>query len=308
MRALVLSGGGVKGAFQLGVLSELYHKNATHRYDFVAGVSTGALTASMIAQSGSSAGQKNKLTETLDLYYAIKGNSSIVTGGSTKLSMLWNLLIKGGIMDPTPLAKLADKHVHENLIRTSGVALRVGYVDLEHGDYRTADETTPDIKKYVLASAYQPVFFQLPSVLADGGLRNMTPLAEAFEYAKSVSPTHPEPLTIDVIVTNPVRGLQYKRVDHKNSLELLKRTFEIIMHEMFMSDIGRAVKHNLRAPESSRKIKAKVNLYAPMDVLGDGLTFDPKAIRRMIDTGMEAQPYQDNLVILNAIEPLKGTQ
>ena len=47
-RALVLSGGGAKGAWQAGVIDSLIRRGS--RWDIFAGVSVGALNAALLAQ------------------------------------------------------------------------------------------------------------------------------------------------------------------------------------------------------------------------------------------------------------------
>ena len=51
MKALVLSGGGVHGAFQVGVLKQLAKKYPQNfKYQIYSGISVGALNASWLAQ------------------------------------------------------------------------------------------------------------------------------------------------------------------------------------------------------------------------------------------------------------------
>src|SRR3546814_1489426 len=66
--AIVLSGGGAKGAFQVGVVHELV-VNRGVRLDIVAGVSTGAIQALGVAQDA--------VPALLDAWLGIRGNSSI---------------------------------------------------------------------------------------------------------------------------------------------------------------------------------------------------------------------------------------
>src|SRR3546814_2999560 len=64
--AIVLSGGGAKGAFQVGVVHELV-VNRGVRLDIVAGVSTGAIQALGVAQ--------DDVPALLDAWLGIRGNS-----------------------------------------------------------------------------------------------------------------------------------------------------------------------------------------------------------------------------------------
>lgn len=281
MRALVLSGGGVKGAFQLGVLSELYTRNHT-KYNYISGVSTGALSGALLAHGSTLFEQQVQLETLYRIYLNIKGNGDIYKGGGNWLTKAIGIVTKGGMYDPSPLAALVRKYVMPAVLRESRTRLNVGYVDLESGAYVVADNGSNNIIDAILASAYQPIFFQLFAPLADGGLRNMTPLSECINWAKSQGAKEIE---IDVIVTSPIGLLNVKPINHKNSIKVLARTFEIIMNEAFLSDIKYATKLNQFAGVDGRIVKVKVNLYAPQRNFGDGLEFDPKVIREMIAHG-----------------------
>jgi len=74
MKALVLSGGGCRGAFQVGVLKKMLKENPELDYDIYSGISVGALNTSMLASG--------PLKETLPALESIwtqdiKGNRSV---------------------------------------------------------------------------------------------------------------------------------------------------------------------------------------------------------------------------------------
>ena len=281
MRALVLSGGGVKRAFQLGVLDELYAQHGV-KYDYISGVSTGALSGALLAHGDTFDAQQDALRVLFKIYNDIKGNDSIYRGGSNWFTKAIGIIKRGGMYDPSPLAELVRKHVKPGPLSVSSTVLNVGYVNLDTGAYLVADNKSSYIIEAILASAYQPIFFQLFGPLADGGLRNMTPLSECIKWAKGMNL---ENITIDVIVTSPTGAMNTKAINWRNGIEVLGRTFEIIMNEAFISDINTANKLNALAGLNGRVIKVKVNLYAPEYPLGNGLEFNPKAIQSMITHG-----------------------
>src|SRR5690606_1223995 len=111
MRILVLSGGGSNGAFQIGALEEMYDQHGS-KYDAIFGVSTGALTGAVLAQSGTYQGQLYNLAEVAKVYRGIESNSDIYT--SPKLGIVgkaWALFKDGGLYNPKPLKKLIEKYV-----------------------------------------------------------------------------------------------------------------------------------------------------------------------------------------------------
>ena len=90
--AYVLSGGGAKGAFQVGAMEYLHKKGL--RPDLIVGTSVGALNAAGYSYGG--------MRGLLNLWDGIKGNKSII-----KLNW-WRLLWATGIYTTKPLRKLLD--------------------------------------------------------------------------------------------------------------------------------------------------------------------------------------------------------
>jgi NTE family protein len=272
MRVLVLSGGGSKGAFQLGVLSNLFSDPACH-YDAVFGVSTGALTGAVIAQGSTRSEQKARLRQVIRTYNSLGGNSGIYRSGGNIVSKLWNLWRKGGMFDPAPLVSLIKAHVDPQALYESKTFLGVGYTHLANGRYYMATGESPVIRDYILASASQPIFFQLSQPLGDGGCRNQTPLGDAFSYIKDVA-QHNERIDVDVIVCNPVEYMPQPVLNFRSASQVLLRTLDIIENEVFLNDLKRALRNNTR-PD---KLCANIHLYAPAKDLGDGLDFNAKGI------------------------------
>ena len=130
MRALVLSGGGARGAFQVGVIQRLL--DLGHAWDLVAGVSVGALNALGMAMYPPAA-QKDGAFHLAEMWHGIRGNDSVYTswwGGP--LTALW----KGSRYDTAPLARLLARFYEPKRLAASGVQLLVGAVSLRTGAYR----------------------------------------------------------------------------------------------------------------------------------------------------------------------------
>ena len=177
--AIVLSGGGAKGAFQVGVVHELV-VNRGVRLDIVAGVSTGAIQALGVAQ--------DDVPGLLDAWLAIRGNSSIYK--SRPLGVVGGLLGEDAIYDTAPLKRLLNNFADDAKLRASGRKLLLGVVNLGTGTYRSIDETVPGIHNWVYASCAMPLFFDPLKTRAsdgteeqwvDGGVRDVTPLSAALD-------------------------------------------------------------------------------------------------------------------------------
>src|SRR5918993_5389683 len=124
--AMVLSGGGAKGAFQVGVIHELV-VNRGVRIDIVAGVSTGAIQALGTAQDDVPA----MLQQWLDL----RGNRDIYR--ERPLGLAGGILGAKAIFDAAPLRKLIKDFADEPKLRASGIRMLLGVVNLGTGAFRS---------------------------------------------------------------------------------------------------------------------------------------------------------------------------
>jgi predicted acylesterase/phospholipase RssA len=198
-RALVLSGGGAKGAFEAGAIFHfIKHRDCDFRD--IAGVSVGALNGAYIAEAASdenSLGNLQVRTQGLiNFWRSINGPDDILR---PRFFGTLGLLLFGldSLNDFTPLErKIRD--MRPTKIRESKRSLRVGTVSFYNGVYREIDPNQvlddDKFRKYVLASASIPIYTRLPIIrsstsdsgheleiqFADGGVSHTTPLAAYF--------------------------------------------------------------------------------------------------------------------------------
>jgi len=198
-RALVLSGGGAKGAFEAGAIFHFVkHRDCDFRD--IAGVSVGALNGAYIAEAASDENSLHNLqvrTQGLiDFWRSITGPDDILRPRCLGIP---RLLLFGldSLNDFTPLERKL-REMDPTKIRESNRSLRVGVVSFYNGVYREIDpkkELDDDkFRKYVLASTAIPVYARLPIVrastsdsgheseiqFADGGVSHTTPLVAYF--------------------------------------------------------------------------------------------------------------------------------
>ena len=173
--AVVLSGGGAKGAYQVGALDALIREKGVD-FETAVGTSTGAIQAAAVAQ--------DDMDRLLGFWRGITGNNSIYT---SFLSPIWPILRgKEAIYSTKPLRKLFDQMYDDERIRATGKNLRLAVVSLTSGDLEIIDESYDRIADWVYASSAMPVFFD-PLVThhinnrteqwVDGGVRDVTPLS-----------------------------------------------------------------------------------------------------------------------------------
>ncbi|MGW8250832.1 MAG: patatin-like phospholipase family protein, partial [Anaerolineales bacterium] len=113
--ALVLSGGGAKGAFQVG--AEKYAREVKgYHWDVIAGVSVGALNGAMLAME--------KYDRLLEVWNTIS-DDQVYTGGFNLLSVIKLLFGARSFYGNQPLQRLLQKEFEPDAIRAD---LRVGAV------------------------------------------------------------------------------------------------------------------------------------------------------------------------------------
>ncbi len=307
--ALVMSGGGAKGAFELGAADYLIRDLGIDPAVIV-GVSTGNLNAAMLAQGEGWAGLLRQLDALKAIWYGLRENRDIYT---TRVGGVLGLVFKAdSIYSNKPLGELIRRHVDPARIRASGRTLRVGVVELLSGEYFAVDGAYPGILEMILASASIPVMFNPVEIegrkYVDGGVRNITPLSEAFQALEEERDDAPgelhDPDTIYVILASP---LEMKRVSGPekvdSGIEIALRSVDLLLNEVFRNDLKLAAAINagvkfchelkVRNGEVPDGFPFAGFRYADLvlirpDVLHMGsLEFDPRKIRRAFQDGRE---------------------
>jgi predicted acylesterase/phospholipase RssA len=195
-RAIVISGGGSKGAFAVGALEHLVmERNLT--FDIITGTSTGALMAPLVAT-----GRAADILDLIDIY------TSVTTEDIIRRKDIDNILRSNSIFDTTPLLHIIRGEITEQRFQdivASGKQMIVTTVCLQTGEvvyFQTGPSVVADgarvepirtreeMIQAVLASSNQPVFMrpvQIPQggatirQYADGGVREIAPLRVAVD-------------------------------------------------------------------------------------------------------------------------------
>lgn len=290
-RALVLAGGGARGAFQVGMLEELVINQGLD-FGIIRGVSVGALNAAFLAQApakDSIDALKGQVAALRGLWESgIKGNESVYEDRGGFVAMAAGA---DSIYSLDPLRKLIEQNVSLQRLRSSGRNFAVGTVSLKNGRYAEWGPEARNFTERLIASASIPVVFPFvdlkteKDVLVDGGVRNITPLSSAF----SAGPDEVYVLLTSRLVRTgeelPESGVQ----EHKygrwrdsalgtrvNGIDVLKRTVDILTDEIYLDDIRGALHwndiagaiDNMAATAEGQKLPA--NLHA--------------AVRRLVKT------------------------
>ena len=182
--ALVLSGGGAKGCYEIGAWKAL--REAGYEFDAVVGSSVGCLNAALIVQDDYDLAEK--LWDSISIDQVVKVPNNIIKDGSLDIrfnnlkefSSIHKMLIKGKL-DSTPLRDLLNKYIDERLIRSKEVDL--GIVTYNISGLKPIALFLDRIKEgqladYIFASASFPAFKSTTidgKKFIDGGVHDNIP-------------------------------------------------------------------------------------------------------------------------------------
>jgi len=315
VNALVMSGGGARGSFELGVIDYLIRDQGLD-FNVITGVSTGALNAAILAQGEGHSGLVEAVELIKEIYFSIEGHRDIYLKRGTAryfdldtdLDDLLGSISSTSVYDLSPLERLLRTHLDVEKLRISGRHLRVGAVSLQSGQYESVDASSDAIRDYVYASAAIPVFFEPVSIngtqYVDGGVRNITPLQDAFDVLKTIS--HPDnEHAIYVVLATPLNVDERVNFEADDVLDVVKRTADIMTAEIYKNDLKQAELVNkmvqlIHTEEWDREelserdleefadmLHANMLVFAPEESLIDPLDFSPDRIRASFEAGRE---------------------
>ncbi len=235
MRALVLSGGGALGAFQVG--AEKYLREVKgYRWDLIAGISIGAINGAMLAM-----GKHEPLYE----LWSSKISNERAYGSLGRLHVTG---LFHGFRSVYTLKKMKDLVASELRGGTFQVPLRVGAVSLITGEYQVfkSEEHPQDvILEAMLASAAVPIIRPPVDVrphhpqMVDGGIRNTSPIGDVLGdlavLAKKFDKEHDE---IEIVMINCLPRDPGRSTWHWwNLVRIGMRQYDVMVNEIFVEDI-----------------------------------------------------------------------
>lgn len=273
-RALVLSGGGSKGAYQVGALKALTEAGRT--WTSIHGISVGALNGAWYAMHKPEE-QAGAIHGLLDIWNNVKTSNDIYKPWApfylNYIASLW----KGSLNSGEPLRKIVAKFWDLEKARQTGVKLTVGCCSLTSGQYKSFDLSNDHIMEYILASSHLPVVFE-PLLIegemyVDGGIRHQIPILEALKE---------NPDEIDVIVTQPIVSTS-PSPNHtfKSAINVSLRGASVFSDQVYFNNCMDII-------YVSNKNQIKVNFYVPSKMPNDeSMNFDGATIQKVIQMGYE---------------------
>ncbi|MDO6516885.1 Predicted phospholipase, patatin/cPLA2 family [Zobellia uliginosa] len=303
MRALVISGGGSKGAFAGGVAQYLMEE-LHHKYDLFLGTSTGSLLISHLALQ--------KIEKIKEVYTSVNQHSIFSNcpftiqkkhGVHTIGIDHWNVLknfYKGRktFGESRNLLKLIKRTltVEEFEILKQGpkeIIATVSNLSLNQVEYKSInDYSYEEFCEWIWISCNYTPFMSLVRKngceYADGGLGNMVPIEEAIKRGAK---------EVDVIVLQ-TEVSHLNRLPSRNAFSLLTTMFEYMLDRIEHQNIriGKYVaRHN----------DAIINFYyTPTVLTTNSLIFDKEKMTVWWESGYNFAKYKNTE--LNQIEPEKG--
>ena len=280
--ALILSGGGAKGAFQVG--AEKYAREVKgYHWDIIAGVSVGAMNGAMLSM--------HRYRRLLQIWDTIS-DEQVYTGGFNLISLVKLALGSKSFFSNAPLQKLMQGEFEAGRIIDD---LHVGAVSLHTGEYVQFTRESLELAKAILASASIPVVWPPVDISAehaamvDGGVRNITPVGDVLDL---------EPDEIVIINCGPERPPLAPSAD-ANVLSIGLRALDLMQNEIFINDMKTFLRINalvqeaenqgcfLHHPKTGKLLKYyPCQLIEPDAELGDTLDFSQKSVQAGLRAGV----------------------
>ncbi|WP_417238196.1 patatin-like phospholipase family protein [Bizionia sp.] len=292
MRALVISGGGSKGAFAGGVAQYLIEEKG-HEYDLLIGTSTGSLLVSHL-------GLKN-VEKIKNVYtnvnqnaifnrrpFTIKKKKGVETIGINHFNVLRNLLRGSKTFGESyNLKKLIQKTLSEsefNLLKTSktDVVVTVSNLSLNQVEYKSINDFSyEEYCEWIWISCNYTPFMTLVKKdgceYADGGLGSMVPIEEAIRRGAT---------TVDAIILQ-TEVTAFNRMPSINAFSLLTNMFAFMLDRIESQNvrIGKFVANNQNAI---------INFYyTPTVLTTNSLVFDKEKMTKWWQSGFDFAKYKN---------------
>ena len=286
MRALVISGGGSKGAWAGGLVEYLVKEKGLH-WDVFVGSSTGSLLIPLIAVNGWDELKKAYTTSSqYDIFSTCPFTVHKTPGGFKASFNHWRIMLqfiqgRKTLGESRSLKKLINRSFTKEKweqLQSSGKQVIVTVSNLTHNviEYKYArDCDYEEFCDWIWVSCnlvpFMSLFQKDGSEYADAGFGNPIPVQEAINLGAS---------EIDVIVLQPrhsVRTLPSAR----NSFTLMLKTITFMQHQLAMDDISMAL-------SEARFTGSKIRLFhTPEELTDNSFIFDPEQMSNWWRMGYE---------------------
>lgn len=256
--ALVISGGGCKGAFAIGAIEWLLNKG--EKFDIFVGTSTGSLISTLIAAD--------------EFGLAKKIYSTVKTKDLLKKRCCLTLPWRDAIYNDSGLKKVIEENLTEELFKKiQGRDLYICTVSLNSGKVFYWNPLGISIDKFklaLLASCNQPGFMPPVQVFKngdyhlDGGVREIVPISKAISLGAD---------RVIVIKLSPA-NVKFSEKKYNRIASILVRSLDLMTAEIKAGDISNFIDN------------PNVTIIEPeKELTGNSLKFIPEEMKKMMETG-----------------------
>ncbi len=276
-RALVLPGGGGRGAYQVGVYKALHERGI--KFDLALGTSIGALNAAMIAQ-----GDLERLE---NLWGSLRSKDVFRLPNAQQLSHML-LGQKLGLLDSTPLEQILRREADLQKLKASQMKVYLFTTDLCSLETRmiAVDEimSTNELIDAFMATSAVPMAFPPrhlygKGLWVDAGLVRNTPLQAAIDMGAE---------EIYMVLLNPDKV----EACPANMWQVIARCLDIVLDASAKKEIHLSELYNRLIVEGAAEARGRrrVNIHVfqphkPVDTTL--LEIDPERSRRLIRQGYD---------------------
>lgn len=267
MNALVLSGGGARGAYQAGVLRAFVDKgflDQTNAFDLIHGISVGAVNGCALAHfSKKDIGLGVKFLA--DRWnHTINSNKDIWRYRAPRINA-------PSIGDASQLHKYIDDNINHSQIMKSDVDLTISATRFRDGTCAIVDKHNPYFLQFVKASSAFPIYFPPVEiggeVYIDGHLSDREPLSSVIKKgAKNI-----------LIIDTSKSSMRSKR---GTIFSIVRDVIKIAIESFLYADYSKCVRlnHEIMSGRLIGKNYIDVIYVSPSRNLGGSLDFSKKSI------------------------------
>ncbi len=257
MNALVLSGGSIKGAFQVGAIAEMLERGFVP--DRIYGTSVGSLNGGFLTERAGRAKIQGtvpswpEIGRELEALWRNRITHFRVIGRKRNALELGGAVLFhcfNGFLDNSRLKKLVYQELRPEALHQSPVGFSPCVVNVRTGKAAYVSHTHPQILDYIIASTAIPLIMPVSWVeqepFVDGGIREVAPLYKAIQDGANeilciaCDPKETEPISVDV----------------KNPTSLMNRLMDIVVNELLNNDIEHALAINAQLLKFRKNVPA----------------------------------------------------
>ena len=291
-KALVLSGGSIKGAFEAGAVKALFEQG--FQPDMVTGISIGALNSAFIVNRIGQLDNQFQWTQIgedlINFWLNHASSPQAVMRKNSFIKIAYQLLTKRfvSLLDMSPFHNLMKRTLSTEALRKAKVDLVVGAVNLYTGQIEYFSQKDDFIVDAVIASSSIPILMPYINIkgvpYVDGGVRDVLPVQPLFSGDDIEE--------IIMVVCHPER-LSEENFDPGNLIKYVNRTKNITVNELVKSDIDYIIEYNKKQTKAKRpNVKYKV-IRPEKEIMLTLDKFTRQDIQRLIDWGYQRAMASD---------------